>query len=802
MPSSPGRPRSLFTVVLLLLTAMFVYACSQVPTYDNPQPLVSLNQTYDYQQDIRPIFEAKCIACHGCYDAPCQLKLTSADGLLRGASTLPVYDGGRLENMTPTRLGVDAQTPAEWRQKGFFSVLHGDVGDVESALDGRDTSVLYQMLALGRQNPLPANSRIPDDVNMGMARPQSCPSLVNFEDYADGHPFGGMPFASAGLTEQEFRTLETWIAEGAVTEPAAYEPGDAERQAVQRWEDFFNAGGERHRLVSRYLFEHLFAAHLNFPDIDGAHFYELVRSWTPPGERILPVATVRPNDDPKGRFYYRLQPITRTIVEKTHITYDLGETRMRRFQSLFFEPEWQVGEPPGYGYEARANPFQTFAAIPARSRYQFMLDDAEYFVRNFIRGPVCRGQVATDVIRDQFWTVFEDPDQEAYVNDAAYRDSVTPLLGLPGQDSDLLALGSEWLGYKHKRNDYLEKREVHYAHRKPDGATLDEIWDGDGWNRDALLTIFRHHDSASVRRGLHGQVPRTIWVMDYPLLERTYYELVVNFNVFGSVSHQAQTRLYFDLIRNGSEHNFLRYMPADARQPIYDHWYQGAAAIKNAITYTDLDRQTPSTLDFSSLGQQPDERALMTRFSELLTQRAADVAGPPDTLNRCSGSGCDRPDISVAQRQVEAILRPLTGETGATLPAIQQLPEVTFLRITDGDQRWVYTLVHNRLHENVAFMFAEDSRLTPEEDTVTVMEGTLGSYPNFSFDIPLEDLDVFVSALRRVDSRDGLHDLAARWGVRRTSPQFWSILADFRRYVEDTDPEQAGIFDVNRYENL
>lgn len=37
---------------------------------------------------------------------------------------------------------------------------------------------------------------------------------------------------------------------------------------------------------------------------------------------------------------------------------------------------------------------------------------------------------------------------------------------------------------------------------------------------------------------------------DCPLLERGYYNLVVNFDVFGSVAHQAQTRLYFYPIRN------------------------------------------------------------------------------------------------------------------------------------------------------------------------------------------------------------------------------------------------------------
>lgn len=124
------------------------------------------------------------------------------------------------------------------------------------------------------------------------------------------------------------------------------------------------------------------------------------------------------------------------------------------------------------------------------------------------------------------------------------------------------------------------------------------------------------------------------------------------------------------------------------------------------------------------------------------------------------------------------------------------------MRIHDGKQRWVYTLVHNRAHSNVAFMFGEDARLQPERDTLTLMRGTLGSYPNFSFDIPLQQLPDFVAALRATRDEAGLGAVAARWGVRRTSPHFWDIMADFRRYVEETDPSQAGLFDINRYQNL
>jgi hypothetical protein len=86
------------------------------------EPSISSHQTYSYSADIKPIFDQKCIACHACYDAPCQLKLTSGEGLLRGATSTPVYDGTRLENADPTRLFTDAHGQAQWRHKGFVSV--------------------------------------------------------------------------------------------------------------------------------------------------------------------------------------------------------------------------------------------------------------------------------------------------------------------------------------------------------------------------------------------------------------------------------------------------------------------------------------------------------------------------------------------------------------------------------------------------------------------------------------------------------------------------------------------------------
>mgnify|MGYP003536589761 CR=1 FL=1 len=42
-----------------------------------------------YSEQIQPIFTQKCVACHACYDSPCQLNLGSGEGLERGAHISP-----------------------------------------------------------------------------------------------------------------------------------------------------------------------------------------------------------------------------------------------------------------------------------------------------------------------------------------------------------------------------------------------------------------------------------------------------------------------------------------------------------------------------------------------------------------------------------------------------------------------------------------------------------------------------------------------------------------------------------------
>ncbi|AZD80349.1 fatty acid cis/trans isomerase [Pseudomonas chlororaphis] len=754
--------------VLLLLSS---FASAQ-----GPAPAIS------YTRDIQPIFTEKCVACHACYDSACQLNLGSGEGAARGASKIPVYDGERSKAQTPTRLFYDASGKHAWQGMGFYSVLDAQ---------GSQAALMARMLELGHKTPLQPNAKLPEGIVLGLNRENMCAQPVEFDGYAKAHPREGMPLAVTGLTDQQYQTLQRWLASGAPIDEQGLAPSAKEAMQVLQWENLLNAPGARESLVARWLFEHWFLAHIYFEGGEPGHFFQWVRSRTPSGQPIDLINTRRPNDDPGTQVYYRLWPVQGVIVHKTHITYPLSAAKMARVKTLFYSGDYQVSALPGYGPGRRANPFETFEAIPAKARYQFMLDNAEYFVRTFIRGPVCRGQIATDVIRDNFWALFQAPEHDLYITDPAYRGQATPLLAMPGQNDDVGSVLSLWLAYRDKRNEYEILRRDSYADAPP--PSWSTLWAG---NDNALLSIFRHFDSASVTKGLIGEVPQTMWLFDYPLLERTYYQLAVNFDVFGNVSHQAQTRLYFDLIRNGAEQNFLRLMPAGTREDFLDDWYQNSGKFKMWLDYESIDDDKASALTL-------DEKDPKRDFANQLLSRYGDLNARPDPINRCDGAYCSRPNIDPALQNAEQALSRLVSRPAAGMRVIDLLPEATMLRIqAPSGKRVFYSMLRNRAHSNVAFLLGESLRYQPGLDTLTIYPGVLSSYPNFMFNIPAEQVPAFVAEMENAKDAHRFEKIVERWGIRRSHPQFWQYFHDQTQYILETDPKEAGVLDMNRYENL
>ena len=778
--------------------AASLLACTQSVVEENTvEPTIARTQTYSYTRDVKPILDAKCIACHACYDAPCQLKLTSGAGLLRGATSDPVYNGSRVKSAAPTRLFVDAHGQAEWRQKGFFAVLNDQGGSLD---DNLVNSLLYNMIELGRMQPLASNEPVPDDIKLGLQRDNECPRIDDFEQYARDKPRQGMPLALSGLARAEFETLRQWIFEGAVIDQPPFQASSAEQQQIAVWEAFFNAPTLKGQLVARYLYEHLYPAHLYFSELDSGNYFELVRSSTPPGQPLEVIATLRPNDDPGDLLYYRLRPVISTLVHKTHMPYALDTARMERFHELFLGDDWDITALPDYSRDSAINPLATFAAIPAGSRYRFLLDNAQYFVTTFIRGPVCAGQIATNVIEDQFWVMFQDPESDLTVTDPDYLATILPHLVLVPQREGLITMYPDWKKRAEAMNVYLDLRGRYYRRAEPRGRSLDDLWYGGGENRNAALTVFRNFDNAMVTSGFSGGLPKTLWVMDFPMLERTYYLLVVNFNVFGNVATQAETRLYFDLIRANGENNFLHFMPPQVRTAMRDSWYRGSEAqTKISRSYEIVNENMP--VDIPYHGDDPK-----AEFVAMVLARLQAAAGPPDVLNRCSKAPCYSAGASPTLQRIEKSLQSLSPQPASApgMRFIDFMPDVAFLRVVpeDGSRAQAYTLIRNKAHSNVAFMFNEEKRREPDDDTMTVYPGLLGSYPNFFFEVPLAEIEDFTRALHSANSEQAYREIVSHYGLPRMHPAIWDNFQWFVDHQRQAEPLEAGVYDLSRYKKV
>lgn len=736
--------------------------------------------TLTYYKDTRPIIEQRCVVCHGCYDAPCQLKLEAYEGLLRGANPEKIY-ATRMMGGIFTRLFEDAQSTAEWRNKGFHPVLNERSNTPTANINA---GVMAQFLELKQNHPLPTTAILPDSFDFNLDNKQYCAPIESFADFAESKPLWGMPYGLPGLNPKEHKITMDWLAQGAAmgTPPAL--PASVEKQLVE-WDTFFNGDSLKQQLVSRYIYEHLFLAQLYFPEARGAYF-KLVRSSTPPGEPLVRISTARPYDAPNvSRVYYRLWQDPSSAIAKTYMPYVLNPSRMKEWQQLFFATDaknsYEVTSLPAYAPEVAANPFVTFAELPIDARYRFMLSEAQFTIMNFIKGPVCRGQVALNVIQDHFWVFFYSPDTQNSEHDAKFLADNSRHLQLPAEDGNTLRPVSRWLKYSDLQKEYLVAKAAFVKEKMTEEKDLGMriLWDGGkDQNPNAALTIFRHSDSASVHKGLIGDPPKTAWVIGYPLLERIHYLLVAGFDVYGNASHQLLSRLYMDFLRTEGELNFISLLPKENQKTELNSWYRDAES--HVQTY--LDTYVNQLNAYKSIHYTSDNPKL-----ELYQK-----------LNTYLGPVSESPHNISAQKlpaHKQLLYEKLESTKGKP---ISFLPPTMIIHIPSLG---LFTLVHNSAYSNLSSLFGEDKRRVPTEDDLTIARGIIGAYPNSFMRVEEHQLDDFVTRVQALDSEEDYRVLRDIYGVRRSNPDFWVFSDKVHQLYRQSEPEDAALLDYNRLEN-
>jgi hypothetical protein len=776
-----------YRIALVLAMAGLFAACAAKA----PMPVAFQNpmRHIDYLKEVKPLLDRRCAVCHSCYNSPCQLKLDSFEGADRGATKRAVYNASRLRSMDPSRLFTDAQSTGQWREKEFFSVTGS------KASGGLNDSIMIQLLSHKMKNPKSEGDYRPEADDLTCAE-----NDAELGGYLEKHPNRGMPFGFPPLKQEEYDIIAGWLVQGAKGPDAAQQellttPKASDARALQQWEAFLNQDDPKHAMTARYLYEHLFLAHVKF-GTPTREYYELVRSKTPPGEPLDLIATVRPYDDPGvARVYYRFRKIHSTIVHKTHMVFVLDDTKLQRITDLFIRPEWL--QPPhavGYDEKLSANPFDAFEQIPPRSRYQFLLDNAQYIISTFIHGPVCKGQIALNVIDDHFWVMFLDPDHDLSVSYPGFLTLNSFRLHMPIEaGSDLRVFKALTDPYKKDAVDFYKFRQDYYTTLNRTGLGYDSIWKGNSAPDTPLLTVYRHFDSASVHRGVLGNLPKTMWVIDYPLFERIYYALVAGFDVYGTAGHQLAVRLYMDALRVEGESNFLDFMPPSKRQEIMQSWYQGIELKKINYYASALPAKNSFVTD------EPKRE-----FIEYIVKKhilpATNIAF--DAVNyEPAGAYPALPEKYETKddylRAFRAVSRPgtpffsLVNDYNANTAYMR-------IRLKNGKDLAI-TIVINRWHNNVAFLFGEGGALDASKDSADFIPGLIGSYPNYFVDVREEDLPDFFDLLAHFDKSPGDYERLAKYGVNRAEDRFWDAYDWFQKRFYEDEPVHAGLFDLNRY---
>ena len=183
--------------------------------------------------------------------------------------------------------------------------------------------------------------------------------------------------------------------------------------------------------------------------------------------------------------------------------------------------------------------------------------------------------------------------------------------------------------------------------------------------------------------------------------------------------------------------------------------------------------------------------------------RLGPMAGELSYLYRCSGDACIDPAADEIKQKADQAMRTIAGIKGKHL---RVFPDVALVRVKTDEPATglAYTIIRNKAYSDVTSMFsskkARDTRDTAN-DTLTVVEGIVGSYPNFFFVVEPGELEDFTGRLMAVATRDDYEDFVGAFGVRRTSNTFWETADWFQSYYAQEDPLLYGILDLNRYAN-
>ena len=245
-------------------------------------------------------------------------------------------------------------------------------------------------------------------------------------------------------------------------------------------------------------------------------------------------------------------------------------------------------------------------------------------------------------------------------------------------------------------------------------------------------------------------------------------------------------------LRIEGESNFLYFLPFEIREETFDSWYLGSMS-KMVTRYHKTSIETG--IDYKT-----------DNYKEEFTLKALDKFGLyKDSINYCKEEKLSKDVLEniKTKADIEQAFSYLSQTNVASniIAFDIQYINLAHIRIRMNDSEdLMYSMVVNRWHDNVAFMFNEDLRLDPQKDKLNFIEGFVGSYPNIYLDIGEDEiLDFFDLLSNYSDDNDEYYEKIEKFSVNRSNNHFWHVYDWFQNKYYESDRLNSGLFDLNRY---
>ncbi len=242
----------------------------------------------------------------------------------------------------------------------------------------------------------------------------------------------------------------------------------------------------------------------------------------------------------------------------------------------------------------------------------------------------------------------------------------------------------------------------------------------------------------------------------------------------------------------------MRSCPRQKGYEIHKQWYRGTDKTEKLVqALNELKISHESKIKFETEDVKKEFFVKLSQHS----QKAQRNRG--DCINRCRQFPveCKTRGLSRQATTVERALQEISDIGGIRTNVF---PNVTFMRVkVDGsvENDLVYTIVRNNSYLNTTSLTAGKKTRVMPEDTIDIIPGFVGAYPDFFIEVGYKEIHAFVKQYKEIDSYEKYHVLVDKYGIRRSNPGFWQISDWFYKKHQHDNPVYAGLFDLNRYKN-